>query len=276
MGSVEPFFVSGRALPAIPELARQLMASHDDEGMGLADLVALIANDPFVANKLRAFVVRSGVSGPDTNPSLIEAASRLGIARLRNAALVLAIAQCLPKPEQVDLPALWSQCLATAGYAQWLSRVLGLDPDRGYLAGFLLRTGQLFMAQTMPQIVASIEANCSAQPGSRPALERRWLGFSHGTVTAELARRWHLPVRLIDGVAHADNPIGPHPFSGLAAVLCLAATLADAGQHRVPIQTALSELHSPLLARLRLDALWLASNAPQFADMERGFDLLPD
>jgi HD-like signal output (HDOD) protein len=129
------------------------------------------------------------------------------------------------------------------------------------------------MARALPDAIAQVEASC-ATPGVRMAHESRILGCSHVQVTAELARRWQLPQRLIDGFAHAARPLEAQPFSLLAALLNMATVMADAGALKVPASEALQTADGPLLDHLRLDVPWLQSTAPGFEELTAPLDEL--
>jgi len=137
----------------------------------------------------------------------------------------------------------------------------------------MLRSGQLLMARVLPQAIASVEASCVA-PGMRMALEQRLVGITHAEVTAELARRWQLPQRLVDGFAHAPDPLDARPFSLLAAVLSTASVMADAGARAVAVGEALERANRPLLDHLRLDVPWLQAKAPTFEELTAPVDEL--
>ena len=97
---------------------------------------------------------------------------------------------------------------------------------------------------------------------------------THAQVTAELARRWKLPQRLIDGFANAPEPLDARPFSLLAAVLNMAAVMSDSGAMAVAPGEALAQANTPLLEHLRLDVPWLQSRAPNFEELTASVDEL--
>lgn len=273
MGGVEQFFLSGNTLPAMPEIARQLIASFDDENVDLHTIVKLTSQEQSLALKILRLANSARYARSRTVTSLNDAAGMLGMERLRNLVLAASIAGAFPRVQGLDRIAFWKHAIATGGYARWLARILGVDADSGYLAGFMLRSGQLLMAGVLPDAVAAVEAS-STTPGVRMAHEERLLGVSHGMVTAELARRWQLPPRLIDGFAHAARPLEARPFSLLAALLNMAAVMADSGAMDVPASEALQEAEGPLLDHLRLDVPWLQSTAPTFEELTAPVDEL--
>jgi len=273
MGSIEQFFLSGNSLPAMPEIARQLIASFDDEKVDLNTIVKLTSQEQSLALKILRLANSARYARSRSVSSLNDAAGMLGMERLRNLVLAASIAGAFPRVHGLDRIAFWKHAIATGGYARWFARILGVDADSGYLAGFMLRSGQLLMASALPDAIAAVEAGCTT-PGVRMAHEQRILGCTHAQVTAELARRWQLPQRLIDGFAHAARPLEARPFSLLAALLNMAAVMADSGAMNVPASDALQEAEGPLLDHLRLDVPWLQSTAPTFEELTAPVDEL--
>ncbi len=273
MGGVDKFFLTGNTLPTMPEVARQLIASFDDENVDLNTIVSLTAQEQSLAIKVLRLANSARYARTRTVTSLHDAAGLLGMERLRNLVLAASIAGSFPRVPGLDRVLFWKHAIATGGYAQWFARILGVDADSGYLAGFMLRSGQLLMAHTLPDAVAQVEAACTV-PGMRMAQETRIIGCCHAQVTAELARRWQLPPRLIDGFSHAADPLEARPFSLLAAVMHMAAIMADSGALGVAPGEALENSSTPLLLHLRLDVPWLQSTAPKFDDLTAPIDEL--
>jgi len=273
MGSIERFFLGGHSLPAMPEVARQLIASFDDENVNLRTIVELTEHDQSLSLRVLRLANSARYARPQRVGDLTEAAGLLGMERLRNLVLATSIAEAFPSVAGFDRIRFWKHAIATGGYARWLGIILGVDADSGYLSGFMLRSGQLLMARVVPDVVAAVEAGCSA-PGLRLALEQRLLGCTHAQVTAELARRWQLPQRLVDGFANTPEPLDARPFSLLAAVLNLASVMADAGAMAIAAGPALEQANRPLLDHLRMDVPWLQAKAPAFEELTAPIDEL--
>ncbi len=273
MGGIERFFLGGHSLPAMPEVARQLIASFDDENVNLHTIVDLTEHDQSLSLKVLRLANSARYARPQGVSSLTDAATLLGMERLRNLVLAASIAEAFPRVAGFDRVRFWKHAIATGGYARWLGIILGVDADSGYLAGFMLRSGQLLMARVLPDAVAAVEASCSA-PGLRLALEGRLIGCTHAQVTAELARRWQLPQRLVDGFSNTPQPLDAHPFSLLAAVLNMASVMADAGAMAIAAGEALEQANRPLLDHLRMDVPWLQAKAPPFEELTAPIDEL--
>lgn len=273
MGGVEQFFLGGHTMPAMPEVARQLIASFDDENVDLRTIVNLTEHEQSLAMKVLRLANSARYARARTVATLNDAAGLLGMERLRNLVLAASIAGAFPQIPGFDRIGFWKHAIATGGYARWLGIILGVDADSGYLAGFMLRSGQLLMARVVPEAIAAVEAGCRS-PGLRMALEQRIIGCTHAQVTAELARRWQLPQRLVDGFAHAPDPLDARPFSLLAAVLNMADVMADAGAMDIAPAYALEQANRPLLDHLRLDVPWLQAKAPSFEELTAPVDEL--
>jgi HD-like signal output (HDOD) protein len=273
MGSVDRFFATGAVLPTMPEVARRLLDSFEDEKVDLREIVELAERD----QSLAARIVRQANSpyyGLQGNvSSLPQAAVLLGLETLRNLLLSATMIGAFPRVVGLDRVRFWRHCVAAGGYSRWLGRMLGFDSDSAYLAGFLLRSGQVLMAAELPHMVAAIETECT-RPGMRMSVERQKVGCSHPHVTGELARRWALPEPMIDAFRHAPDPLHAKPFSLLAAVLSLAATAADAGELRISAADGLAEADRALLTHLRLDINWLQANLPSCESVTYSVDAL--
>jgi HD-like signal output (HDOD) protein len=273
MGAVDRFFAAGAVLPTMPEVARRLIDSFEDEKIDLRQIVELAERDQSLASKIlrQANSPRYGVRGNVTN--LRQAAALLGLETLRNLVLSACVIGAFPRTPGFDRLRFWRHCVATGGYSRWLGRMLGFDSDSAYLAGFLLRAGQILMAIELPHMVAAVEAEC-IRPGLRMSIERQKVGCCHSHITAELARRWALPEPMVDAFRHAPDPLNAKSFSLLAAVLSLSATAADAGDLGLSAPEALIQADPALLTHLRLEADWIAENLPSYESMTYTVDAL--
>lgn len=266
MGAIDRFFAAGTVLPTMPEVARRLIDSFEDEKVDLRQIVELAESDQSLAVKIlkQANSAHYGVARNVTN--LQQAAVLLGLETLRNLVLSATVIAAFPRTPGFDRVRFWRHCVATGGYSRWLGRKLGFDSDSAYLAGFLLRSGQILMATELPHMVAAVEAEC-IRPGMRMSVERQKIGCCHPHVTGELARRWALPAPLIDAFRSCPQPLQEGSFSLLGAVLNLSAMAADTGELAAPSAGPLAEADPQLLSHLRLDSDWLQANVPSYESL---------
>ena len=273
MGAVDRFFATGAVLPTMPEVARRLLDSFEDEKVDLRQIVELAEADQSLSGRILKLANSAHYGVARDVRNLRQAAVLLGLETLRNLLLSATVVGAFPRAAGFDRVRFWRHCVATGGYSRWLGRRLGFDSDSAYLAGFLLRSGQILMTAEIPHMVAAIEAEC-LRPGLRMSVERQKIGCSHAQVTAELARRWALPQPLIEAFRHAPDPLHGQPFSLLAAVLSLSATAADAGDLGLKSGVALAEADPKLIAHLRLEVDWLKTHTPSYDSVTYSVDAL--
>ncbi|RTL42308.1 MAG: HDOD domain-containing protein [Burkholderiales bacterium] len=266
--AAERYFARHNSLPTMPEVASRLLKSFDDDNVGLAQVAALIEKDSTLAAKVLRLANTAHYSPSHQIATVLDAAHALGLETLRNLTLAACLSGAFPTVKGLDRAAFWRHSVATANYARILSRQLGVDAgmaDTAYLAGLMLRTGQLLMAMDEPHLVADVEAH-AAEPGSRFSLEEHRFGCTHADVTASLAAHWHFPKALVEAFNDANTPLEIRPFSLIAAVLHLAEVLADAAEHHEAPVPALQAAVPELVEHLHLDLALLADRVAATGD----------
>jgi HD-like signal output (HDOD) protein len=266
--AAERFFVKHNALPTMPEVASRLLKSFDDDHVGLAQIAALIEKDGALTAKVLRLANSAHYSPSHQIATVIDAAHALGLETLRNLAMAACLSGAFPKVQGLDRAVFWRHSIATANYSRILARMLGADDataDTAYLAGLMLRTGQLLMAVDAPQLVADVEAH-AVEPGSRFSLEEHRFGCTHADVTASLASHWHFPDRMVEAFKDANAPLDIRPFSLIAAVLHVAEVLADAAEHHDEPVHALKAAVPELIEHLHLDLELLAAKIAAAGD----------
>lgn len=264
--AAEKFFHQHTALPAMPEVATKLLRSFDDDNISLAAVAELISKDSTLSAKVLRLANSARYSPSHTISSLGDAAAALGLETLRNLTLAAGLTGAFPIVKGLDRAVFWRHSVATAAYARILSKMLQLDADTAYLAGLMLRTGQLLMAMSEPELVADVEAH-AAEPGSRFSLEMHRFGCTHADVTASLASHWHFPATMIEAFKDTNTPMEIRPFSLMAAVLHLAEVLADAAEHHDNPSQALLVAVPELVEHLHLDLAYLEAKITAAGDV---------
>lgn len=250
--SAERFLGGHASLPVMPEVGRKLLRSLDDDGVSLGQIAELIGKDSTLAAKVLRLANSARYSPSHTIGTLQDAAMALGLETLRNLAMAASISAAFPEVKGLDRQRFWRHSVRTAGHARLLAKLLQGDADTAYLAGLMLRTGQLMMAMSEPDQVADVEAH-AAEPGSRFSLEMHRFGCTHADVTAALAAHWHFPADLVEAFKDANAPLEIRPFSMLAAILHLAEVLADACEQQADRIAALELAVPELVEHLHMD-----------------------
>lgn len=273
MEAIDRFFSAGTALPTMPEVARRLIESFQDRNIDMRQIVDLVEHDQSLAARIIKQANSAQYGVPRSVSNLRQAAVLLGMDTLRNLLLSASVMDAFPRAPGLERMRFWRHCVATGGYARWLGRRLAFAPGSAYLAGFLLRSGQILMAIELPHMVAAVEAEC-VQPGLRMSIERQKVGCCHSHITGELVHRWGLPEVMVEAFRNAHDPLQATPFSPLAAVLCLSATAADAGDLNMPAADTLIKAEPELLQRLALQHDWLVEHLPTYESLTYTVDAL--
>ena len=273
MPMTDKYFANPTALPSMPEVAHRLLRSFDDENLGMQELADLIARDQGLSVKLLRLANSARYSPRHAIATIKDAAMVIGLGSLRDLALAACVAGAFPAVSGFDRLRFWRQCLATAGHARLLAQASEVDPDTAYLAGLVMRTGELLMLMADPEAIALAESR-ARMPDSLLDHERELLHCTHLEVTAELAWRWHFPAEMVAALRAAEDPLAAKPFSRLGAVLRLASVMAEAGEGGLPPLTTLLETQGPLVEHLHLDLDWLGQRLAPHDSLTSGVEQL--
>jgi HD-like signal output (HDOD) protein len=264
---VQRFFPATLVLPTLPEVATRLLRTFGDENTNLGALVELIGQDPALAAKVLRLANSARYSSSRGVATLRDAAAVLGTSTLRNLTMAACVAGAFPDVDGLDRARFWRHGMATARHAVQLAQAANIDTEMAYLAGLMLRSGQLLMAMQDRAVVTDIEAHVT-EAGSRFGWEATRLQCTHSDVTAELARRWKFPAALVQAFVAAGEPMEAQPFSVLGAVLHLAEVLADATDLQLSPRDALETAAPRIVAHLNLDLDWLVAQQVSDAALE--------
>lgn len=221
-------FLKSVEWPVMPEVGQALIRTLDDDHANTHSVGLIISKDPaLTATLLRmANSAMFGLSG--SVETLDRAISVVGMSMIRSRALSICMARVATFPAGMDRKTFWRYCLLCAGYAEWIAGLCNLGGDEAWLAGMMLRLGEISLAKAAPFALQRVAATPVA-PAERWLRQRQLIGFDEGQVIAELAEHWDFPSSLVNGLRHAAQPLISAEFSKLAAVLQLAGCLADSG-----------------------------------------------
>ncbi|QHI99787.1 HDOD domain-containing protein [Xylophilus rhododendri] len=255
-------FFEGVQLPTLPEVAHTLVSTLNDEDVPFEKVRQAISRDPALTAKLIRLANSARFGLPRQVVSLDDAITMAGLNQVRTLAMAACLASSFAAVKGVDSKAFWQASSATAGYAQWLARTLGTDVQQSWLAGFMVRLGELIIAQKLPDQIFEIE-RLPHLAGVRWERETSALGFTEAHVAAELARRWNFPDSIVLALRSAADPLAAEPFNRLGAIVHVAALLAELelDEHKSAAD-AIAALPAELVQTLQLDPVWLVEHMP--------------
>jgi HD-like signal output (HDOD) protein len=273
LSDVQRFFPDHIVLPVFPEVASRLLRTFGDERVGLESLADMIGKDAALSAKVLRLANSARYSPGHNITRLRDAAAALGVNTLRNLALAACMAETFPSIKGLDARAFWRHGAACAHYATLLARVIDLDAETAYVAGLMLRTGELIMLGIDAPGVVDVEAHAH-EPGSRFDWEQQRWHCAHTDVTAELSRRWKFPDELTRAFSTCAEPLQARPFSALGAVLRCAEVMADALTEGVDPVAALNAGAPEVVAHLHLDLPWLQTKLEALGDPRQEADAM--
>ena len=251
-------FLQSVKLPVMPEVAHALIRTLNEDDVDITKVRDVIAKDPaLTATLLR--MANSAIFGLSrTVTTLDSAVSVVGLSQIRARALAICMASVFPLPAAINRLTFWRESMTCAGYAKWLAVAKGMDENQAWLAGIMLRLGQLVIGQHDAAMLLQIEKS-PREPGERWERERAVCGFDEGQVTAEVARRWDFPCEVVNALACSARPLDAQEFSKLGGVVHLAALLAD---HRDVSVETLATLPEAVVHKLELNLMWMGIHLP--------------
>ncbi len=201
------------SFPALSMRVLQIIADGDPE---VRELAQLVSRDPALCATVLRVANSPIYRGLGTSQTMRDAIARLGtreVARVAGAVSARSLFHPKSRSERASvaplLVELHEHATATAAGAAWLAmQKAPARSDRAWLGGLLHDVGKSLALRAL----GSLSAEGKAAPVARDLRTARLLHRVHGSLGAELATRWSLPVYVaqICGQHHdAELPLSP-------------------------------------------------------------------
>lgn len=273
MPNLDPYVRAATTLPAMPEVAHELLRSFDRDNLSLNQLADLVARDNALAAKVLRSANSARFSPGHEVASLSDAAATLGMRAMRDLTMASCLTGALPSVAGFDRIKFWRGTLGVATYATAIAKAIGVNEEPAYVAGLMLRTGQILMAMVDPAAFKTVN---KAPPwvDGRFSAELAAFGVAHGAVTAALARNWKFPPALVAAFAAADAPTASTPINSMGATLRLASVVNDCRELGLAVAQGVLDTQGDLVAALNLDLAALEAKLPDHQIATAGADTL--
>lgn len=249
-------------LPTMPEVAQLLIKSLNDDEIPFEKVRGAISRDPSLTAKLIRLANSSRFGLPRKVSSVDDAITMVGLNQVRTLCLGACLSDSFPTSPGLNREEFWKESMACAGFSHWLARSIGADAQQAWLTGFMIRLGELIIAQKDPSKLAEIEQLPHA-PGGRWERETRLTGFSEGQIAGELAKRWNFPAEVALGLQTSADPLAHKPFCRLGGIVHVAMLLAEITiEDPKSAADTINALPADVLKSLQLDHEWLQNNIP--------------
>ncbi|NRR28650.1 HDOD domain-containing protein [Oxalobacteraceae bacterium] len=228
MLAIDDVIKSIHALPSLPAVVAELLASVEQEDIDMHALAAKLALDQGLSAKTLRLANSSFYGMPAKVTSIQQAIAVLGIHSIRTLVTACSVTAGFPPGgnSEFDFEAFWRHAIGTAVCARLLAPRLRQSPETAFTAALLHDLGTLVLATRFPDDYRQVEAWRIEHDSSTSAAQQAVFGLDHAGVGSALAAYWKFPLAIQEAVAshHCDPP----PDHGLGLTIYLANVLAHA------------------------------------------------
>ncbi len=191
------------ALPTIPTVVRRLLELCDNPRISLAEIAAIIGQDPVLAAKVLK-VVNSPIYGfPGRISSLTQALLLLGLNVARGLLLGVSVLEIMQK----SIVGLWEHSVGCAIVAKIIAKRKGLkDPEEVSVAGLLHDIGKVFLNLKFPDRYREVVEEAGTRAIFIIEAEKELFGVTHAEVEGWVGRKWNFPRSLVEQMVYHHKP----------------------------------------------------------------------
>lgn len=205
-------------VPSPPQILLRLLKLTDNELSSIADLVALVGQDPGLTSRLLTVANSPALGRGRELRSLDHCLATLGTRLVRSIATCLSIQKLFaaePRVSADDLASFWGHSLMVAELSRMIAVAAACpQPDEAYLAGLLHDIGQLTLLSALGEPYAALLA-AHGDEDALVAEEFRQFGTHHGEVGTWLTDRWQFDSSFADGILFHHVDAGQIASAGL-------------------------------------------------------------
>ena len=201
-------------LPAMSLVAQQFLAAAADTTVEISQFAQIIERDPVLLARIIGVANSAYFSCPEPVTTAEDAIFKvLGLQTTKS--LVLGIILSGPfdasRCPGFRMSDFWLECIFTATLAQSLAPLITIankpEASEAYLAGLLHKIGLLALVHLYPEIMEKVitgRKKC-CNPSELQQLEQESLSVTHSEVGSWLARKWHLPLMIVNVMGNYLN-----------------------------------------------------------------------
>lgn len=198
-------------LATLPEVALRIARMVEDPKSSAADIGREISNDAALTVRLLRIANSPAFGQNGKIATISRAITVLGVRQVRDLTVGLTAVRTFDgiDNELVTMQSFWRHSvLCAVAAAQIASRRAGGCSESPFVAGLLHDIGQLVLFSRAPKLAreALLMSVDAVEDLELYVCERRVLGFDHGAIGVELARRWGLPQSLQECIEFHHEP----------------------------------------------------------------------
>lgn len=197
-------------IPTLPNITYEIMKLTEDPDSTVHDIENVVMKDQSLTTRILRLANSAYYGYPRRISTVSEASVLLGFQAIRSLTLTASVGGLLMK----EVPGyglgkneLWKQSQSCAIISRYIARkVRFIKVDQAYVAGLLRDIGKVIVSYYLTDHFKQIMDLVESENISFLDAEERILGFHHGQVGAEIAKKWNLPEDLAEAIAYHHSP----------------------------------------------------------------------
>lgn len=257
-------FIEKAQLVTLPAVYLRLKAVLDDPEFTMADVVAVISQDPAMSARLLRQVNSAYFGFSARIDTVSRAVGMLGTQQVHDLVLAASVAESFAgmSSEVMDMHHYWQRSVYCAAAARLLAACCGIrESERLFLAGLLRDIGHLIMYQSIPDVTQLALTHARQQCLPLSVVECDMIGFDYGKAGGALLQHWQLPQSLWEPVELHVTPWKSTDYDLDTAIVHLAGILAELADSDP--DTNAETLHDTLISRVNSDVWQITGLAPE-------------
>lgn len=200
---IKSFIDQIKSMPAMPNVIVKALNVIKDDKSGVNDLVQLISCDQALSTSVLKIVNSAYYGFSQQITSMSKALPLLGMAQIKSLILAVAMKSMITTKGGKDL---WKHSIKTAVACEMLSNKLQLmDSGDAFIIGFLHDIGKMIINLKNNKTYTKVQ-ELTAKGINIVEAEKLLLGCDHSDVGALLAKKWELPIILINCIKYHHMP----------------------------------------------------------------------
>lgn len=213
-------------LPALPHITNEIMRLTEDPDSTVQDIENVIMKDQSLTTRVLRLANSAYYGYARRISTISEASVLLGFQAIRSITLTASVGGLLMKEVPgygLEKNQLWIQSQSCAIIARYIARkVRFVKVDQAYVAGLLRDIGKVIVSYYLTEHFKKIMDLVENENVSFLDAEEEVLGFHHGKVGAEVAKKWNLPDDLVEAIEYHHSPEKATINPKLTAIIHLA------------------------------------------------------
>jgi HD-like signal output (HDOD) protein len=215
-------------LRPFPAAACKLIRLINNERVDFRDVSNVIAVDAAFSSQVLLLANSALIGGRYEITSILQALSVVGVDRLRDIVVTVALKNFVGDSGNAGLHRCWRHNLATAFWCEKLAARFDIEIPLGYTAGILHDIGRIALLMLFPHDYAAFLDQALPGPSDPLEAERTHWKTDHCHIGHSLAAAWNFPSVLRDVIAHHHDAVTHQSprVRWLAQAACAAASMS--------------------------------------------------